>query len=164
MNPKIRVVATVLMLTAFSSAMAAGFDTHNLYFGGGLSQNEVSGPGSDTGTGVQVFAGYELLEMAKNFYLDVEAGYMQTGNMDITDGPLAADDNAKGPWATAVARYTIAPQWEVLVRTGVDLGDDDGFMIGAGGGFIINKQMKVRLEYVERDHIESIQANFIFML
>ncbi|MFL6654023.1 MAG: outer membrane beta-barrel protein, partial [Sulfurifustis sp.] len=134
-----RTVVVLLMALACAPAMAAqrgggGFDTNNLFFGAGLSLNSVSG--SDDGVGYQFFGGYEFGELAQNFKLDVEVGYMDTGDMDV-DLPFGlgtASARAKGIWANAVGRFVVNPQWEIVGRAGYDFGDDDGFMVGVGAG------------------------------
>ncbi|MFL6623107.1 MAG: outer membrane beta-barrel protein [Sulfurifustis sp.] len=162
-----RTVVVLLMALACAPAMAAqrgggGFDTNNLFFGAGLSSNSVSG--SDNGFGWQIFGGYEFGEIARNVNFDVEVGYMDTGDMDV-DLPFGfgtVSARAKGVWANAVGRFTLAPQWELVGRAGYDFGDDDGFMIGIGGGYNVNKQTTLRLEFVQRDNVDSIEFNFVY--
>lgn len=166
----LRVAVGVVLMAAFSTAMAAQkggfggpFDPNNFFFGGGLSQNEVSS--SDKGTGYQFFGGYEFGELARDIKLDVEAGYMNTGNMDTeVCVPICAKAaaKAKGLWSTGVVRFVLNPQWEIIGRAGLDVGDDDGLLVGAGAGFNINKQSSLRFEIVERDTVSSIQFNFVF--
>ncbi|HKX39446.1 MAG TPA: outer membrane beta-barrel protein [Burkholderiales bacterium] len=144
---------------------SGGFDTSKLHFGAGLSMNEVSG--SDTGTGWQIFGGYRFGEFAPKWQADVEVGYMETGDMEVEVcvppfGCASASGEAKGLWASGVARYLAAPQVELLGRVGMDFGDDDGFMIGFGGGFIVNRNWKLRGEYVVRDNVDSLQFNVVY--
>jgi hypothetical protein len=140
---------------------SGGFDTSKLLFGAGLSMNEVSG--SDSGTGWQVFGGYRFGEIAPKFYADVEVGYMETGDMEVCVAPFGcASGEAKGLWATGVARYLAAPQVELIGRAGMDFGDDDGFMLGFGAGYLFNKNWKLRGEYVIRDNVDSLQLNVVF--
>jgi hypothetical protein len=56
----------------------------------------------------------------------------------------------------------VAPKVELLGRAGYDFGDDDGFLFGIGGGYIVNKNLKLRLEYVWRDNVDSLQFNVVF--
>jgi len=153
-------MALALIAMVFSSAAAGQgferFDLRRLFFGAGVSQNKVSG--FDNGTGFQVFAGYNFLRIAPNFYVDAEAGYMDTGKLK------AAGFNTKinGPWTTGVARYLVAPNVELIGRAGYDFGDDDGFMFGLGAGYIVNKNLKLRLEFVARNNVDSLQFNAVF--
>lgn len=159
-------LVTCALLTALATpALAAspgaksqpGIDTGRLFFGAGISQNDVSG--SDDGTGYQFFGGYEFGQVAQNVALDLEVGYMDTGDMDI---PGPGDDHAKGLWATGVGRLQLNPQFELLARAGLDFGDDDGLMVGVGAGFNVNKQTQLRLELVERDEVSSLQFNVVY--
>ena len=159
MSKPIRVMVLALVAMLFSSAAAGqGFDLRRLFFGAGVSQNKVSG--LDNGTGFQVFGGYNFPAIARNLYVDAEAGYMDTGKFKRTAPTL--ETKAKGLWGSGVARYMVAPQWELLGRLGYDFGDDDGVMVGVGGGYIVNKNLKLRLEYVMRDTVDSLQFNVVF--
>lgn len=166
----LRIVALVLAATGVAADALAqrgkspgGFDTSKLFYGAGLSLNEVSG--SDTGTGFQIFGGYRFGEIAPRWQADVELGYMDTGNMkvEVCFGPcISADARAKGLWSTGVARYILNPQVELLGRLGMDFGDDDGLMFGFGAGYVLNRNFKLRGEYVIRDNVDSIQFNVVY--
>jgi hypothetical protein len=164
----LRAVALVLAAMGIAADALAqrgrssgGFDASKLFYGGGLSLNEVSG--SDTGTGFQIFGGYRFGEFAPKWQADVELGYMDTGNMDI-DVPVLGkvSARAKGLWSTGVARYIVSPQVELLGRLGMDFGDDDGLMFGVGAGYVLNRNFKLRGEYVIRDNVDSIQFNVVY--
>jgi hypothetical protein len=168
MLKEIRAIALAVLAMGVAADAAAqrgsqksGFDTSKLFFGAGLSLNEVSG--SDTGTGFQIFGGYRFGEFAPKWQADVELGYMNTGNMDIDIPPFGSvSARAKGLWSTGVARYIVNPQVELLGRAGLDFGDDDGFMFGVGAGYIVNRNVKLRGEYVIRENVDSIQFNFVY--
>lgn len=153
----VTIVAMTMMLS-MGLASGAGFDANRLFFGVGMSENDMSG--THNGTGFQGFGGYEFGEVARNVKVDVEVGYMDTGDMEFASG--AGKTRAKGPWVNGVGRYAINPQFELHARAGVDFGDDDGFMFGAGAGYLLGPQAKVRLELVERDNISSLQFNLLF--
>ena len=153
----IRVAVIGLIGTALSSvSLAQGLDTSKLFFGAGLSSNEVSG--SDSATGYQIFGGYGFGEVTKNVFIDAEVGYMDTGKM--TKGGSNVD--AKGIWANGVGRLMVTPSVELIGRLGLDFGDDDGLMAGIGVGFLLTKNLKLRLEYVQRDDVNSVQFNFVY--
>ena len=164
----LRAVALVLAAMGIAADALAqrgrssgGFDTSKLFYGGGLSLNEVSG--SDSGTGFQIFGGYRFGEFAPKWQADVELGYMDTGNMDINVPPFGSvSARAKGLWSTGVARYILKPQVELLGRLGMDFGDDDGLMFGFGAGYVLNRNFKLRGEYVIRDNVDSIQFNVVY--
>jgi len=160
MSKPIRVMVLAFVAMLFSSAAAGqGFDLRRLFFGAGVSQNKVSR--SDSGTGFQAFGGYNFPALARNFYVDAEAGYMDTGKLKGCTGPLC-NAKADGLWASGVARYMVAPNVELIGRAGLDFGDDDGLLLGIGAGYIVSKNLKLRLEFVQRDHIDSLQFNAVF--
>jgi hypothetical protein len=150
------VVIGLVGMMLSSVAVAQAVDTSKLFFGAGLSSNEVSG--SDSAVGWQVFGGYGFGQVASNLYFDAEVGYMDTGDMERPGG----DAKANGLWAAGVGRYLITPSIELLGRAGLDFGDDDGFLAGIGAGLILTKNIKLRLEYVQRDKVDSWQFNFVY--
>ncbi len=153
-----RVIAVALVAAGLSSvASAQKFDNRRLFFGGGLSQNSVSN--FDNATGLQIFGGYNFPAIVRNFYVDAEAGYMDTGKFKRT--APTAEKKDKGLWGSGVARYMVAPQFELLGRLGYDFGDDDGVMFGIGAGYIVSKNLKLRLEFVSRDTVDSLQFNVV---
>lgn len=153
----IRAAVIGLIAMALSTvAVAQGLDTSKLFFGAGLSSNDVSG--SDNATGFQIFGGYGFGEVTKNVFIDAEVGYMDTGKM--TKGGVNVD--AKGLWANGVGRLMVTPSVELIGRLGLDFGDDDGFMAGIGAGLLVTKNFKLRLEFVQRDDVNSVQFNFVF--
>jgi len=154
-----RVIAVALVAAGLSSvASAQKFDNRRLFFGGGFAQNSVSN--FDNATGFQIFGGYNFPELARKFSVDAEAGYMDTGNFKRTAPTV--ETKFKGVWGSGVARYMVAPQVELLGRLGYDFGDDDGVMYGIGAGYIVSKNLKLRLEYVVRDSVDSLQFNVVF--
>jgi len=153
----IRVAVMGLIGIALSSiALAQGLDTSKLFFGAGFSSNDVSG--SDNATGYQIFGGYGFGEVTKNVFIDAEVGYMDTGNMTKSGGNVKAN----GLWASGVGRLMVAPSVELIGRLGMDFGDDDGLMAGIGVGFLLTRSVKLRLEFVQRDNVDSVQLNFVF--
>jgi hypothetical protein len=150
-------MAIALIGMALSSvAVAQGLDTSKLFFGAGLSSNDVSG--SDSATGYQIFGGYGFGEVTPKVFIDAEVGYMDTGNMTRRGGNVKAN----GLWANGVGRLMLAPSIELIGRLGMDFGDDDGLMAGIGVGFLLTRSLKLRLEFVQRDNVDSVQLNFVF--
>ena len=139
------------------------FDPANIYFGAGLSRNSIGN--HDDGTGFQTFAGYDLgLRATTPVRIGVEAGYMDTGDMDAkyAFGPFRPSYRANGLWATGLAVLPVNPTVDLLARLGLDFGDDDGLMFGLGAGFNVAKQVQLRAEFVQRDDVGSAQFNVIF--
>lgn len=162
-----------LMLAA-SQVNAAGLDANKIYFGGGLGYNDIGF--GDNAVGFQLFAGLPLpVKMGKGT-LSAEVGYMDSGSFDQEVSPainipgfptvpaVTASVKAKGFWGTAVLDFPIQNQVSVIGRVGLDVGDDDGLMFGAGLGFDASKNIEIRGEYVIRDNIDSLQANLVYRL
>lgn len=137
-------------------------DTKQLYFGGGLSLNDI-GFGDDA-VGFQIFAGMPIpIEMGKAKLMG-EVGYMDTGDFDANLGPGpfgTVSQSASGLWANAVVDVPLQNNISLIGRAGLDFGDDDGIMIGGGLGFHVSNKLEIRVEYVIRDNIDSLQANFV---
>jgi hypothetical protein len=149
-------VIGIIGMALSSVALAQGFDTGKLFFGAGLSSNDVSG--SDNATGYQIFGGYGFGEVTRNVFIDAEVGYMDTGKMTRGGGTVKAN----GLWANGVGRLLVTPSVELIGRLGLDFGDDDGLMAGIGVGLLLAKNFKLRLEFVQRDKVDSVQFNFVF--
>ena len=145
-------ILIVSMLLTFH-AYAAEFDTSKIFFGGGLSLNDIES--GDDATGFQVFAGMPIpVNMGKES-LSGEIGYMDSGNFNGSRG------SAEGVWVNAVVDVPVGEKIKLLARGGLDLGDDDGLMIGGGIAIPVDKKIDIRFEYVIRDHIDSLQANIV---
>jgi hypothetical protein len=145
------------LLVATSSVYAQNLDTKQIYFGGGLGYNSVNNNSfynNSDAVGFQVFAGLPLAVNMGSAALAVEVGYMDTGNFD-------RGGSANGLWSTAVASVPLNNKLKLVGRLGYDFGDDDGVMIGGGVGFPVANKMDMRVEYVVRDHIDSLQANLV---
>lgn len=156
----------IAMLVA-SYSHAAGFDPKKAYYGGGLGSNSASGVSS--GTGFQFFGGYDLPVKVGKGKLSVEAGYMDTGDMEYSQtipfiGTITVDASASGLWGNAVYTHPIQKNLNFVGRAGLDIGDDDGVMFGAGVGYKLNPKMSLRGEYVLRDNIDSFQVNFVMRM
>jgi len=126
----------------------------NYYFGGGFGFNKVPGI-TDPKTELQLFGGY-LPE--DNYGLDpsiftvgIEAGYMDTSDVD-----------RDGWWVTPMVSAHVAPLTSLLVRAGAETGHDNGVVYGAGVSYQIERNMAVRLEYVEHPKAHSVQFNVIY--
>lgn len=139
---------------------SSGFQQEYLYIGGGLGINSLSG--FDDAIGWQIFGGYELPYMIGDVKTAVEVGYMNTGEFEMATPFFPIKTEAKGLWATGVVSYPVDQQFDLIGRLGLDLGDDDGLMLGAGAGFNINDEMQIRAEYVIREDIDSLQASFVY--
>ncbi|MBI3188223.1 MAG: hypothetical protein HYZ31_10230 [Gammaproteobacteria bacterium] len=131
---------------------------NKMSIGGGISRNTVDVPGNnDSEIGFQFFAAYDLdqVNLIEGARSSVELGYMDYG---------FSSGDAGGLWTTYVLDGAIRDNLGWLARLGLDLGDDSGIMLGAGLGFRLDPAAQLRLEYVIRDEIDSLQINFIYHL
>jgi hypothetical protein len=161
---KIALGMALLASAGIAQAQGQGFNEANLYFGGGLSSNDLDGFGGNA-TGFQIFAGYDLdmvdLGAVKSA---VEVGYMDSGEWEECTPFFCVKADATGLWANYVASYDFSPNLSGIGRLGLDFGDDDGLMFGVGVGFKVAPQIDIRGEYVIRDHIDSLQANLVYRM
>ena len=150
-----------ILLAAMLSAVSVNAMAGDLYAGGGLSSNSVSG--GDSATGYQLFLGYDLkgVKLGTKGRVAVEAGYMDSGDVVEVCIPFfgCVSDSAKGLWGTGVVFLPVANQLDFIGRLGLDIGDDDGVMFGVGLGYALDQKMQLRGEYVIRDNVDSLQAN-----
>lgn len=161
------------LLMLFSSAAAAQsgsitLQTSSFYLGGGLGFNSHRGGRS---SGYQFIGGYEFApKINGDIATAIELGYMDTGTFEAKDLNDGSSDNigpggsqeAKGIWLNAVWSYPISNRVEGLWRVGIDFGDDDGIMAGAGMGYNFNRHWALRSEYVVREAVNSLQFNLLY--
>ena len=159
------------LLMHISSAAAAQsgsitLQTSSFYIGGGLGFNSFGGGRS---TGFQLLGGYEFAgKLNGDISNAIELGYMSTGTFegkDLNDGSTFTPNpsqEAKGVWLNYVGAYAISNRVEGLWRIGLDFGDDDGIMAGAGIGYNFNRHWSLRSEYVVREAVNSFQFNLLF--
>lgn len=163
---KLSFIFIAMLVTGYSHA---ALDMSKVYFGGGLGSNSV--PGSSAGMGFQFFGGYDLPVKLGKGQLSVEAGYMDTGDMDSSQTvpifpfpTVTVSTKASGLWATAVYSLPLQKNLNFVARSGLDIGDDDGLMFGAGVGYMLNRKMELRGEYVMRHKVDSLQVNFVMRM
>jgi hypothetical protein len=133
----------------------------DFYIGGGVSYNDLDN--FDEAIGLQVFGGYDLPVELRGSMLSVEVGYWDSGDFEKRVPPgFTVETSANGLWATAVWAVHLSQSIDLLARLGYDFGDDDGLMGGIGGGFDLNPTLQLRVEFVARDDIDSLQANFVY--
>jgi len=158
-NKSLAVLAvTFFAVTQLTNVVAAEkqplLDKGKFSIGLGVSSNSV-GPLDDE-IGFQFFGAYDLsqVNLMESVHSSVEFGVIDYG----------FDVNATGIWGTYVVDGEIGSGFGWLARLGLDLGDDSGLVVGAGAGYKINKKMNIRLEYVVRDEVDSLQFNFLYRL
>ena len=126
-----------------------------LSIGAGISSNEVSNP-DDDGTGFAFFGAYDLpqVNLVEGVNSSVEFGFMDFG--------LDGDDT--GIWGSYVIDGDFSEGFGWLAQAGLDIGDDNGLLIGAGLKYALDSKSDLRLEYVVRDDVDSLQLNFLYHL
>jgi len=130
-------------------------ETRNFSIGAGISSNSISGPASDE-IGFQIFGAYDLsqVNLANSVNSSVEFGLMDYG----------FSGDSTGIWATYVIDGPISGRFGWVGRLGLDVGDDNGLMIGGGVGWSVNSKIDLRGEYVIRNDVDSLQFNFLYHL
>lgn len=128
----------------------------------GIANNSIDLPpafgGDQDEVGFQFFAAYDLnkVNLMQGVNTSLELGYMDYG--DFGGG------NSGGIWVNGVIGGNLSGKLGWLARLGLDLGDDDGLMLGAGLGLGLGERSQLRFEYVVRDNIDSLQLNFVHHL
>lgn len=155
MKKLLALIFIMLLPTQLMAEPGAGkplLDKQKFSVGAGISRNSV-GPLDETG--FQFFAGYDLdkVNLIEGAFTSIEIGYMDYG--------FSAVDTS-GLWANVVIDGDIDEKFAWLARAGFDFGDDSGLMFGAGLGLNLNEKAVLRLEYVIRDDIDSIQFNLLY--
>ena len=158
MNTGVCLAACLLAMNVQAEPQRPLLQKSNMSIGAGLSRNTVDARGyDDSEIGFQFFAAYDLnqVNLIDGARSSVELGYMDYG---------FSRGDAGGLWTTYVLDGAIRENMGWLARLGLDLGDDSGLMFGAGLGFRMNATTQLRLEYVIRDDIDSLQFNLIYHL
>ena len=158
------------LLMVFSSIAVAAegssitLNTSSFYLGGGLGFNSHGGARS---VGYQILGGYEFAaRLNGDISTAIELGYMDTDNFETknlnTGASSTTNQEAKGMWLNVVETFPIGNKVEGIARLGLDFGDDDGLMVGAGLGYNFNRNWALRSEYVIREAVNSFQFNLLY--
>ena len=156
------------MFISSSAVSAEGssitLSTSSFYLGGGLGFNSHGGARSN---GFQIFGGYEFAgKLNGDISTAIELGYMDTDNFETKDLPAgttrSTTQEAKGMWLNVVETFPIGNRVEGIGRLGLDFGDDDGIMVGAGMAYNFNRHWALRSEYVIREAVNSFQVNLLY--
>ena len=158
---------SLLMLFSTAAAAQSGsitLQTNSFYIGGGLGFNAYGGGRS---TGYQFLGGYEFAgKLNGDISSAIELGYMDTGTFESknlnTGATATSNQEAKGVWLNYVGSYPMGNRVEGLWRVGIDFGDDDGIMAGAGIGYNFDRHWALRSEYVVREAVNSFQFNLLY--
>ena len=159
MMKKIISVLALMMLASTANAQGA-IDAQRIYVGGGLGFNSLPGYGS--ATGFQFIGGYEFAtKLNDDITSSLEIGYMDSGDFDRYNTSTTGEA-AKGFWMAMAESVPLTSKTDVLSRLGFDFGDDDGFLLGTGMQYKFTTKVAMRMEYVARQNVNSLQANVLF--
>lgn len=156
-----KLVCMLALMFLASTASAEGpVDAKSIYVGGGLGFNSL--PGFGSARGFQFFAGYDFaFKLNDDISSAIELGYMDTGDFDQYKGSNSNED-VKGIWAAMLGSVPVSNKTDMLVRLGYDFGDDDGFLLGTGMQYKFTTKVAMRMEYIARQNVNSLQANVLF--
>lgn len=159
MMKKIVCVLALMFLASMANAEST-IDAKQFYVGGGIGFNSLPGYGSSPG--FQFFGGYDFaFKLNDDISSALEVGYMDTGDFDRYQG-TSSNEDAKGLWVAMVESVPLSNKTDMLVRLGFDFGDDDGLLLGTGLQYKFTTKVAMRMEYVAREHVNSLQANVLF--
>ena len=159
MMKKLVCILTLMVLSSAANAEGV-LDAQRIYLGGGLGFNSLPGYGS--ARGFQFFGGYDFaFKLNDDISSAIELGYMDTGDFDTYKGP-GSNEEVKGLWAAMVESVPLSNKTDMLVRLGYDFGDDDGFLLGTGMQYKFTTKVAMRMEYIARQNVNSLQANVLF--
>lgn len=158
--PMRKIVFILALMSLVSNVNAEGaIDAERIYVGGGLGFNSL--PGFGSARGFQFIGGYEFaFKLNEDISSALELGYMDTGDFDQYKGPNSNED-VKGFWVAMVESVPLSRKTDMLARLGYDFGDDDGFLLGTGLQYKFNTKLALRMEYVARQNVNSLQANVL---
>lgn len=166
---------SITLITMFVSSPAYSHCDHGKYYvGGGVGLNSESENNSEEAKGYQFLGGYCLpykLSKVKST-TSIELGYMSSGNFDsqstkFNNNPRKATQTRsqrrsyEGVWVAGVAEYKFESKLNFMARLGYDIGDDNGFLVGWGVGYNVNRRAQVRAEYITRNDVDSVQFNWV---
>ena len=78
----------------------------------------------------------------------------------IMDFGFSEDDT--GLWVSYAVDGAIDEQFGWVAQVGWDFGDDNGLLFGGGVKFRLDQATDIRVEYVVRDEVDSLQANLLY--
>ncbi len=156
---KLVCIITLMVLSSAANAEGA-IDAQRIYLGGGLGFNSLPGYGS--ARGFQFFGGYDFaFKLNDDISSAIEIGYMDTGDFDRYNGTNSNED-VKGLWVAMLESVPLSNKTDMLVRLGYDFGDDDGVLLGTGMQYKFTTKVAMRMEYIARQNVNSLQANVLF--
>jgi hypothetical protein len=155
-----KIIFLLALMSFVSNVNAEGaVDAKRVYVGGGFGFNSL--PGFGSARGFQFIAGYDFaFKLNDDISTALEIGYMDTGDFEHYNG-FNSNEDVKGLWAAAVESVPLSSKTDMLVRLGFDFGDDDGVLLGTGLQYKFTTKVAMRMEYVARQNVNSLQANVL---
>ena len=159
------IIASLVTLAASTANAEQESAARGLYVGGGISYNDLDAGSifkevdNDSASGFQLFAGLPIESSIKGFETFVELGYFQTNNLKIAPNVKERVKGVSGSFVLQRDLNEVDPNLYALARIGVELGDDDGMLMGVGAGYRLSPKVELRAEFVNKDLITSYQAN-----
>jgi hypothetical protein len=165
-----KALITSLLTVVAYQALADGHATvttpvpTGLYVGGGISYNNldfgsiIKGADSEAAMGLQLFAGLPIENAIDNIETFAEVGFFRTKNFNFS-GTKERVAGISGSIILQRNLNEIDANLYGLGRIGLEVGDDDGILMGVGAGYRITPKVDVRLELINKDLISSYQAN-----
>jgi hypothetical protein len=136
-----------------------------LYVGGGVSYNDLdfnsidNDANNETATGIQVFAGIPITNTIRNIETFAEVGFFRTSSFDFGPRNKERVTGVSGSVVLQRDLNEVNPNLYALARVGLEIGDDDGVLMGFGAGYRITPKVEVRAEFANKDLISSYQLN-----
>ena len=166
---KVKVVQAVVVVLFVIQGGLVNAHCHDqkYYIGGGLGLNSKDELDS---TGYQFIGGYCLGNNVHNIKIKTafEFGYMTTGQFsDVQStgkknkGEQEVNSSYQGLWVSGLMEHRLEKKLNAVGRIGLDLGDDDGVLMGAGVGYDVSKFSQFRAEYIVRNAVNSFQLNLV---
>ncbi len=127
-----------------------------------LGQHVFDSPfGSDnrSAAGLGFFVGYQFDSGIQDVYSSIEVGYTQTD-----DFYRHRNTDIKSLWVAAVLQKRLPelnPNFAVLGRFGLDLGDDDGLLMGVGVAMQHQTNLATRAEFINKDATKVYQLSVV---
>ena len=160
------ILTTGLVAACFAQPLLAnpvGTPSSPWQAGINLGQHVFDSPFSSdnrSAAGAGFFVGYEIESGIQDVRSSVEAGYTQT-----KDFYRNSNTDIKSFWVAGVLQKRLPelnPNFSVLGRIGLDLGDDDGLFMGFGVAMQHQANIATRAEFINKDATKVYQLSLLF--
>jgi len=161
---------TLLLALLLTTGLLNAEEPSRYYAGVGFSGNLPDNDGEfKSSAGFQFFGGYRFDKKIGGIIgLSAEVGYHDSGDFDskplVSGANIVYRDsfNSAGIWLAGVFNYNVYEKLNLNAKIGLDLGDDDGTLIGVGAGYPVSASWWVNLDYIMRESSDSAQFNVMY--